>query len=37
MEWFSWVTPVRYPDDFMVAWPVGARVNAPKINDAKPI
>jgi putative SOS response-associated peptidase YedK len=30
----AWETLAPYPDDLMVAWPVGRRVNAPKNNDA---
>jgi putative SOS response-associated peptidase YedK len=30
----AWETLTPYPDDLMVAWPVGARVNTPKNNDA---
>jgi putative SOS response-associated peptidase YedK len=31
----AWETLTPYPDDLMVAWPVGTRVNTPKNNDAK--
>jgi putative SOS response-associated peptidase YedK len=31
----AWATLKPYPDEHMVAWPVGTRVNSPKNNDAE--
>lgn len=31
----AWETLAPYPDDLIVAWPVSARVNAPKNNDSQ--